>query len=123
MREKRSVSWRELEKRDMLVGVLACIATPTHISGFAVEPTVTRIYGTPYTTLAISSDPDVDGLLSVTHPDHPQQRVHEELEDAHGVLGVWPSARAACTAQRSEKSPSALRAASGGSLASGGTWE
>ena len=94
----------------MLVGVLAIaatvtratptratptLATPTHISGFAVEPTVTRIHGTPYTTLAISSDPDVDGLLSVTHPDHPQQRVHEELEDAHGVLGVWPSARAA----------------------------
>ena len=33
----------------------------------------------------------MDGLLSITHPDHPQMRVHTELHDAHGVLGVWPS--------------------------------
>ena len=85
----------------MLLGayLYAALATtrapPTHVSGFAVEQTVTSIYGTAYTTLSVSSDPDVDDLLSVTHPDHPQQRVHNELEDAHGVLGVWPSAVAA----------------------------
>ena len=64
---------------------------PTHVSGFAVDVVNTPISGHMYTTLQVSSDPDVDGLLSITHPDHPQMRVHTELHDAHGVLGVWPS--------------------------------
>mgnify|MGYP002214578858 CR=1 FL=1 len=50
--------------------------------------------------LVVSSDPHADGALSLTDTLHPRARVLSELADAHGVLGLWPSAYAACEALR-----------------------
>lgn len=62
------------------------------INGFAVEPVRSVWAGQEVCCLTVSSDPNLDGLLSVSHPEHPVSRVVSEMEDPHGVLGVWPSA-------------------------------
>lgn len=62
---------------------------PTHVSDFAVKPVSVR-WSAEFpgvTTLAVSSAPDTDGFLSS------ELRAQSELQDAHGVLGNWPSAR------------------------------
>lgn len=62
------------------------------IHGYAVEPVRSVWAGQEVCCLTVSSDPNIDGLLSVSHPEHPVSRVLSEMEDPHGVLGVWPSA-------------------------------
>ena len=68
---------------------------PERVDDWAVEPTCSSWRGVELCCLTASSDPDVDGLLSVAHPEHPQFRAVNELGDPHGALGVWPSAYAA----------------------------
>ena len=68
---------------------------PERVDDWAVEPTCSSWRGVELCCLTASSDPDVDGLLSVAHPEHPQFRAVNELSDPHGALGVWPSAYAA----------------------------
>ena len=68
---------------------------PERVDDWAVEPTCSSWRGVELCCLTASSDPDVDGLLSVAHPEHPQFRAVNELGDPHGALGVWPPAYAA----------------------------
>ena len=71
---------------------------PSHVDEWAVEVTRSTWDGVELACLTVSNDPDVDGLLSVAHPQHPRFRALNELADPHGAMGVWPSAWAATAA-------------------------
>jgi predicted nicotinamide N-methyase len=78
-------------------GSAAYSPLPSHVSGYAVEPSVSTWAVPGGSRVAVqccivSNDPDADGLYSTAHVDHPQSRVRSELDDPYGVLGVWPSA-------------------------------
>ncbi|KAJ8611495.1 hypothetical protein CTAYLR_010481 [Chrysophaeum taylorii] len=78
--------------------VLGIAPPPPRVGEFGVEAHCSVWSGQEVCCLTVSSDPNLDGLHSVTHPEHPMSRALAELEDPHGVLGVWPSSflAAAC---------------------------
>lgn len=101
MAARMALAWAQLVLA--LTSALAppqSLRLPTHVDDWAVEPTCSEWDGVALCCLTISNDPDVDGLLSVAHPEHPQFRARNELADPHGAVGVWPSSFVATAALR-----------------------
>ena len=79
---------------------------PERVDDWAVEPTCSSWRGVELCCLTASSDPDVDGLLSVAHPEHPQFRAVNELGDPHGALGVMRAPSSDTQRAQDAKGPS-----------------
>lgn len=60
------------------------------IDGYAVERVCSQWFSTTICCFCIQSDPGE--YYSISHPDHPRQKILNDLRDAHGVQGIWPSA-------------------------------
>lgn len=66
----------------------------TEVGGFATRRVCCQPdwLAAPLCAVVVSDDPGLGELLSVSHPEHPLQRVCAELEDPHGATAVWPCA-------------------------------